>query len=331
MKKKYVFLFALIIALLLLTFLLTFSVWNKMLTQEKILFNFLLNLPSWLIMGIIDFLIIKISMNKITWKSDTARIITDVFLCNLFLISLSLFINYLIKNTEILSYLTQFAIPLIIWNSIIIFMIELFLYNQRQVEVEKKLAITEKEKIQYQYETLKAQINPHFLFNSLNVLSSLAYQDAEKANLFTKKLSGVYRYILLTSDQPTVILKEELSFLESYLFLEKIRFENTFSVNIEKENENELLLNKNVIPISLQLLVENALKHNITTKNHPLNILIDIKENGILVSNNLQLRSSVDKGGVGLINLQKQYSLHNSAIIITQTEASFTVEIPFVK
>lgn len=329
MKKKYVFLFALIIALLLLTFLLTFSVWNKMLTQEKILFNFLLNLPSWLIMGIIDFLIIKISMNKITWKSDTARIITDVFLCNLFLISLSLFINYLIKNTEILSYLTQFAIPLIIWNSIIIFMIELFLYNQRQVEVEKKLAITEKEKIQYQYETLKAQINPHFLFNSLNVLSSLAYQDAEKANLFTKKLSGVYRYILLTSDQPTVILKEELSFLESYLFLEKIRFENTFSVNIEKENE--LLLNKNVIPISLQLLVENALKHNITTKNHPLNILIDIKENGILVSNNLQLRSSVDKGGVGLINLQKQYSLHNSAIIITQTEASFTVEIPFVK
>lgn len=329
MKKKYVFLFALIIALLLLTFLLTFSVWNKMLTQEKILFNFLLNLPSWLIMGIIDFLIIKISMNKITWKSDTARIIMDVFLCNLFLISLSLFINYLIKNTEILSYLTQFAIPLIIWNSIIIFMIELFLYNQRQVEVEKKLAITEKEKIQYQYETLKAQINPHFLFNSLNVLSSLAYQDAEKANLFTKKLSGVYRYILLTSDQPTVILKEELSFLESYLFLEKIRFENTFSVNIEKENE--LLLNKNVIPISLQLLVENALKHNITTKNHPLNILIDIKENGILVSNNLQLRSSVDKGGVGLINLQKQYSLHNSAIIITQTEASFTVEIPFVK
>lgn len=329
MKKKYVFLFALIIALLLLTFLFTFSVWNKMLTQEKILFNFLLNLPSWLIMGIIDFLIIKISMNKITWKSDTARIITDVFLCNLFLISLSLFINYLIKNTEILSYLTQFAIPLIIWNSIIIFMIELFLYNQRQVEVEKKLAITEKEKIQYQYETLKAQINPHFLFNSLNVLSSLAYQDAEKANLFTKKLSGVYRYILLTSDQPTVILKEELSFLESYLFLEKIRFENTFSVNIEKENE--LLLNKNVIPISLQLLVENALKHNITTKNHPLNILIDIKENGILVSNNLQLRSSVDKGGVGLINLQKQYSLHNSAIIITQTEASFTVEIPFVK
>lgn len=329
MKKKYIFLFALIIALLLLTFLLTFSVWNKMLTQEKILFNFLLNLPSWLIMGIIDFLIIKISMNKITWKSDTARIITDVFLCNLFLISLSLFINYLIKNTEILSYLTQFAIPLIIWNSIIIFMIELFLYNQRQVEVEKKLAITEKEKIQYQYETLKAQINPHFLFNSLNVLSSLAYQDAEKANLFTKKLSGVYRYILLTSDQPTVILKEELSFLESYLFLEKIRFENTFSVNIEKENE--LLLNKNVIPISLQLLVENALKHNITTKNHPLNILIDIKENGILVSNNLQLRSSVDKGGVGLINLQKQYSLHNSAIIITQTEASFTVEIPFVK
>lgn len=329
MKKKYIFLFALTVALLLLTFLLTFSVWNKMLTQEKILSNFLLNFPSWLIMGVIYFLIIKISMNKITWKSDTVRIIADVFLCNLLLISLSLFVNYLIQGTEILSYLTQFAIPLIIWNSIIIFMTELFLYSQKQVEVEKKLAITEKEKIQYQYEILKAQINPHFLFNSLNVLSSLAYQDAEKANLFTKKLSGVYRYILLTSDHPTVILKEELLFLEAYLFLEKIRFENAFSVNIKKENE--LFLNKNVIPVSLQLLVENALKHNVTTKSNPLNILIDIRENGILVSNNLQLRSSVDKGGVGLINLQKQYSLHNTAIIITQTEASFTVEIPFVK
>ena len=75
----------------------------------------------------------------------------------------------------------------------------------------------EKEKIQYQYETLKAQINPHFLFNSLNVLSSLAYSDAEKTNLFAKKLSGVYRYLLLTNNRPMVTLKEELAFLESYL------------------------------------------------------------------------------------------------------------------
>jgi len=328
MKKKYIFLFALIIALLLLTFLLTFSVWNKMLTQEKILFNFLLNLPSWLIMGIIDFLIIKISMNKMTWKSDTVRIIMDVLLCNLFLISLSLFINYLIQNIEILSYLTQFAIPLIIWNSIIIFMIELFLYNQRQVEVEKRLALTEKEKIQYQYETLKAQINPHFLFNSLNVLSSLAYQDAEKANLFTKKLSGVYRYLLLTNEHPTVTLKEELSFLESYVFLEQIRFENSFSIEIIKDNET--FLNRNIIPVSLQLLIENALKHNITTKDYPLSIRIHIAYESVKVSNNLQLRSSVEKGGVGLINLQKQYALYDKTINIMQTDTEFIVKIPYI-
>ena len=145
--------------------------------------------------------------------------------------------------------LLKMSLPVVLWNSMIVLLIEIFFYQQSQMEAEKKLAIIEKEKIQYQYETLKAQINPHFLFNSLNVLSSLAYSDAEKTNLFAKKLSGVYRYLLLTNNRPMVTLKEELAFLESYVFLEKIRFEDTLFIEID---EYDLYGTRLIIPVSLQ-------------------------------------------------------------------------------
>lgn len=103
----------------------------------------------------------------------------------------------------------------------VVSLIEIFLYHKSQLENEMKLNIAEKEKAVYQFETLKNQINPHFLFNSLNVLSSLAYQDAEKANLFAKKLSSVYRYLLATHERETVTLQEEMQFVDSYLYLEK--------------------------------------------------------------------------------------------------------------
>ena len=90
------------------------------------------------------------------------------------------------------------SLPVIPWNWIAVFQIEIFFYNLQQTEMEKRLAVIEKERALYQFEVLKNQINPHFLFNSLNVLASLTYQDAEKANLFTKKLSTVYRYLLTT-------------------------------------------------------------------------------------------------------------------------------------
>lgn len=224
--------------------------------------------------------------------------------------------------------LLKMSLPVVLWNSMIVLLIEIFFYQQSQMEAEKKLAIIEKEKIQYQYETLKAQINPHFLFNSLNVLSSLAYSDAEKTNLFAKKLSGVYRYLLLTNNRPMVTLKEELAFLESYVFLEKIRFEDTLFIEID---EYDLYGTRLIIPVSLQLLVENAIKHNIATLKNPLIIRIGFTDEGIMVSNNLQLRSSVDRGGVGLGNLEKQYALYDKAIDIVESTTEFVVRVPFLE
>ena len=182
--------------------------------------------------------------------------------------------------------------------------------------------------LQSELKFLKKQINPHFLFNSLNVLSSLAYSDAEKTNLFAKKLSGVYRYLLLTNNRPMVTLKEELAFLESYVFLEKIRFEDTLFIEID---EYDLYGTRLIIPVSLQLLVENAIKHNIATLKNPLIIRIGFTDEGIMVSNNLQLRSSVDRGGVGLGNLEKQYALYDKAIDIVESTTEFVVRVPFLE
>lgn len=328
MKKKNIFYFILITALIQLVCQLMYRSLNTGYTQMNFLFQYVINFPASVFIGFVDFFIINAVYKKMKWKDNGIRILIDLILTSLFVLLFAIAANYILSPMDIYNYIFRLTLPLIVWNSIIVLLIEIFFYNQRQIETEKKLALTEKEKIHYQYEILKAQIKPHFLFNSLNVLSSLAYRDAEKANLFSKKLSGVYRYLLLTNDYPTVTLKEELSFLESYLFLEKIRFEDTFSIDIIKEDD--LLLNKHIIPVSLQMLVENALKHNITTKDQPLSIHIGISSDCVIVSNNLQLRSSVDKGGVGLINLQKQYVLYNKDIAVTQTDTNFIVKIPYI-
>ena len=176
-------------------------------------------------------------------------------------------------------------------------------------------------------DALQSQINPHFLFNSLNVLASLAYQDTEKTNRFAKKLSTVYRYLLTTHGRATVTVQEELSFVESYLYLEHIRFGDALHVEIEDDLRNHHCL---VIPASIQMLVENALKHNISTKKSPLIVHISIGNERITVRNNLQLRNYVASNGAGLKNLQRQYALYGTLVEILKDEKEFVVKLPFV-
>ena len=327
-NKKHIILFILIVALVQFAFQWTFRLLDLREEQASFLFQYLINLPACIFIGLVDFLIIHTVYKRFRKLDNAVRILIDLLLASLFMVLFAVVTNYIISPLDINRYIVKVVPSLVLWSSIIVLLIEIFFYNQRQIEAEKKMAIIEKEKIQYQYETLKAQVNPHFLFNSLNVLSSLAYKDPEKANLFAKKMSGVYRYLLLTNDRPVVTLSEELSFLESYIFLEKIRFEDALFVEII---HGDSCLNKKVIPVSLQLLVENALKHNITTAGNPLTIRIYIADDRVTVSNPLQLRSSVDKGGVGLKNLQKQYALYNKTIRVIATQADFTVSLPFIE
>lgn len=326
-NKKHIISFVLIVAILLVFFYYAFQT----LTGKEKNFSqfFIINLFPCVFIAFIDFLIINAVYKYFKIHNIYLHITLDLFISSLFSILVIILGNLMLGGPSILDgdpEIMKSTIFIVLWNSIIVLLIEIFFYNQRQIEAENKMAVMEKEKIQYQYETLKAQVNPHFLFNSLNVLASLAYEDTEKANLFAKKMSGVYRYLLMTNEHPTVSLKEELKFLDSYIFLEKIRFENNLLIKLNNTTDG----NRKVIPVSMQLLLENAVKHNITTSNHPLTVHIEISEEGITVTNNLQLRKTADHGGVGLKNLQKQYALYNKAIRIIKTDHSFIVKMPFL-
>ncbi|MGI6232875.1 MAG: sensor histidine kinase [Prevotella sp.] len=256
------------------------------------------------------------------------NIIVGTFVSSLLLSPIVLAVNQIARFTE-LSFQNAlgYLFPAWLLNFILLLFIQIYLYTKQQAENELKLSRMEKEKAVYQFEALKNQLNPHFLFNSLNVLSSLAYQDADKTNRFAKKLSQVYRYLLTTQNLLTVTVEEELRFVDSYLYLEKIRFGESLKVQIKKD---ERYMQRSIVPASIQLLIENALKHNINNEQHPLNIVVNITDDGISVRNNVQLLMSVARNGMGLKNLQQQYAFHGLEIHIYSSEKEFAVSLPYI-
>lgn len=259
---------------------------------------------------------------------DNWWLLVDIVLTTALAVLLTYILNFLLMGGHgNFWHILRSSLPVVPWNWIIVLQIEIFFYSLQRSEMEKQMAVIEKEKALYQFEVLKNQINPHFLFNSLNVLASLAYQDTEKTNRFAKKLSTVYRYLLTTHGRATVTVQEELSFVESYLYLEHIRFGDALHVEIEDDLRNHHCL---VIPASIQMLVENALKHNISTKKSPLIVHISIGNERITVRNNLQLRNYVASNGAGLKNLQRQYALYGTLVEILKDEKEFVVKLPFV-
>ncbi len=195
-------------------------------------------------------------------------------------------------------------------------------------EANTQLIQLQKENLQSQFEVLRQQVNPHFLFNSLNVLTSLIKLEPDLAEKFTEHLSKVYRYVLENKDNDLVNLQTELDFLDAYIFLLNIRFMDKIEIMVSiPENRRKLL----ILPLALQLLIENAIKHNSMSKKNPLRIEIFIDENHLLnVVNNLQEREShMASTGVGLKNIEHRYYLlemPNPCFIKTETQ--FIAQIP---
>ncbi len=176
----------------------------------------------------------------------------------------------------------------------------------------------EKERILARFETLKNQVNPHFLFNSLNVLSSLVHEDPDLAESFIAKLTRVYRYVLDLKEETLVPLSRELDFVNSYFFLQQIRFGNNLQLYIEVGEDHKKQL---LPPLSLQLLMENAVKHNIISKEYPLKIELFVRGEELVIKNNFQPRSEkVHSTGIGLSNLRERYRL------LTEKQPSFDRE-----
>jgi two-component system, LytTR family, sensor kinase len=195
------------------------------------------------------------------------------------------------------------------------------------LEMLKIMYQTREQMLVYQSETLKNQVNPHFLFNSLNTLSSLISTQPGKAEQFTQKLSEIYRYILDNREADTVPLNKEISFVNDFFFLQKLRDEDKIDLVWKIENED-----CRVLPISLQLLVENAFKHNSATREKPLVVNITQTESAIVVSNPIQPKKQLgETPGMGLANLSKRMNLlTGNEIKIDETDTEFKVTIPLL-
>jgi two-component system, LytTR family, sensor kinase len=207
--------------------------------------------------------------------------------------------------------------------------------SKRYVMLWKKTSLEneqlQRENIQSQLDGLKSQVNPHFLFNSLNTLVNIIPEHPETAVRFVKKLSKVYRYILEIRDTQTTPLSNELDFIKAYMFLLKERFGENISVQIASNTEGGL--EREIVPLSLQILFENAIKHNIISTAQPLLIEVSIENDRLIVKNNLQRKNQVQEGtGVGLENIKNRYRLIcNKEVDIIVTQQSFMVSLPLLK
>ena len=311
---KYLFLFILVISVSFIPFIGIYSIMSE--GPSDLSVSLLINLPVCMFIGGVDFLFIR-AMSSSSVRNNALRLIIDMVVTTLLCVCIITGLNFIFTDFTFTD-LIKSGLPAIPWNWVATLLIELFFYNNRQQEVER-------EKAKYQLEALRNQINPHFLFNSLNVLASLAYTDGEKANLFTKRLSAVYRYLLSNNSNQTVPIGDELEFVNKYIYLIRARFGESVKVDISDLRNSS---SGHIIPVSIQMLVENAIKHNVCTVQSPLKIRITIDDRHISVSNNLQLRSMSAKSGIGLRNIERQYALQNKSIAVSRTPSVFSVTLP---
>jgi len=208
-------------------------------------------------------------------------------------------------------------------NTILYFFRE---YKNKWAEAEDLKRISAQAEVQL----VKSQINPHFLFNNLNVLSGMLIKDNPEANHFVEEFSKVYRYILNNHDKELVELKSELEFIQPYIFLLRKRFNEGLEIDIDIPDHYKT---RYVVPAALQMLIENAIKHNVVSRSKPLHISIHANGNEtLIVTNNLQPKLAVEASTrIGLQNIRKRYELISGQnVIVKQTNREFEVVLPLL-
>jgi LytS/YehU family sensor histidine kinase len=197
---------------------------------------------------------------------------------------------------------------------------------------EKRLKASEnrkKEKLEFEFQTLKNQINPHFLFNSFSTLISMIEENPDIAVEYTEKLSDFFRNILEVKEHELISVDEELEMMQNYFYIQHKRFGKNFSLEISLDEQAK---KSKIPPLTLQLLAENAIKHNIVSKSKPLTIKISNSKKFILVSNNLQKKKQSEKStGVGLQNIKERYRLlTGKEVTIQESQQFFKVILPII-
>ena len=293
----------------------------------KLVYMFLTDIVSFYLLYIFIFKIIQLSYNKhrkFLYAIFGSLVITVVLSVAFTVGELLLLPEGLFPaNLQITMNLVKDLILLII---VLLSTSQLYSINERQLtlfENERLIA----DNIRIRYEVLKNQVNPHFLFNSLNTLDGLIGIDNERAHEYVQNLSQVFRYTI--GNKEITHLSDELDFTKSYALLMKIRYGDNLQIQY---NIDEKYRNYFIVPVSLQLLVENAIKHNVISSRHPLQITIETTPHDtIRVLNAIQPKSGVEHGeGIGLANLTERYEiLFQKEVIITKTDV-FCVEIPLI-
>lgn len=273
---------------------------EKWLTRKKtavhpLLLMFLLSMAIAAIAGLASYH----GMANLLNLQTTEALPIEAKLCLLFAMRINLFLNCL--------------------NAINFFLIS---SKQKEVEAEALRATTAKA----QLDAVRSQVNPHFLFNNLNVLSSLVMTQNKDANSFLESFSTVYRYVLKSQEKDLVTLGEEMEFMEPYLFLLQKRFGDGLHVSIDIPDSS---LTGRIVPLAMQMLVENAIKHNIVSVHQPLNVSISVRNGQLVVCNRLQPKAPDNSSGTGLQNISERYRLSTGkSITVEKTDDAFTVRLP---
>lgn len=283
--------------------------------------------------------LISFSSRHFSWlETPVKRLVIDivVVLIYAFLVSLLLNVIFIVYVWKAADW-NQLTFQWLFWPVLIPVVIALlitlvltcrsFLFEWKQAAIEAEKM--KNERLAGQYQGLKDQLNPHFLFNSLNTLSSLIYEDRNLANDFVEKLARVYRYVLDVQDERLVSVDRELAFSQSYLELQKLRFGEKLEYEIDRFEPD----GKNLPPLALQLLLENAVKHNGATREKPLLIRIFEEDDRIVVENNVQPRKqSGPESGIGLENIRRRLSYFtDKPVDVISGNGIFKVSIPLIK
>lgn len=309
--------------------LITYPPFNRKITVFILIASF--SSSMWILLWLGNAMTSDYIDTKIEWtKEPIKRFIVGMLVMIVYTLTIVYALVWLFKEAF---GLDVGDIGIMLYTSLIItFVISLFMHSRgflrswRLAEVEAEKA--KQESIKANYESLKNQVNPHFLFNSLNALTSLVYEDQDKAAKFIKQLSEVYRYVLDSRNKEVVSIAEELQFLDSYLFLQQIRFGDKLRIKNElKEHGGSLP------PLALQMLVENAIKHNIVSHEQPLTIHLYESDRKLVVRNNLQTKNTLGEAssGVGLENIRKRYEfLSDEKVEVENDKETFAVKLPIL-
>jgi len=268
--------------------------------------------------------------NKGPGKRLLIQMLVSLFIALFWIIGIRLSFNYLFFHGKLVIFSDE--LMLLALAVTILFILNLaelgFYLNERYRSSLAEVERFRKENAEYQFEMLKLQLNPHFLFNSLNTLSSLVHHDPVKAAEFIRRLSDVYRYVLENRSKELVSLREEMEFIHSFSFLQGLRFQGMIDFRFEIGEE---LLDKKIAPMTLQLLIENAVKHNVVSRKQPLGIAISAQNDYLIIKNNLQFKEELPGTGVGLKNISSRYAfLTDRKVEIIREDNFFKVIIPLI-